>query len=65
VVGLACVGDQPVRLRNLRQGDTAVERLDEVRVDAALRKPERPGIEPRELVGERERRQADRLVEEL
>jgi hypothetical protein len=65
VVGLARVGNQPVRLRNLRQGDAPVERLDEVRVDALVGESERSGIEARELVRERERRQADRLVKKL
>lgn len=65
MVGLARVGNQTVRLRNLRQSDAAVERLDEVREDALLGKSEGPWIEARELVRKRERRQADRLVKEF
>jgi hypothetical protein len=65
VVGLARVGDQPVRLGNLRQCDATVERLDEVRVDALVGKSERSGIDARELVRKGERRQPGRLVKKL
>jgi hypothetical protein len=65
MIGLARVGDQPVRPGDLRQGDAAVERLDEVRVDTVVGETEASGIEPRELARERERRQVDRLVKEL
>jgi hypothetical protein len=65
VVGLARIGDQPVRPRDAGQCDDAVERLDEVREDAILGEAERAGVETRELGRQLERRQALLLVEKL
>ena len=65
VVGLARVRDQSIRRLNARQSDDAVDRLDEVREQPFLRKAERPGVQPRELFRQLERRQPRRLPEEL
>ena len=50
-VGLAFVSDHRVRARQPRDGDDAVERLDEVRDDARLVEADRAAVELGELVG--------------
>jgi hypothetical protein len=65
VIRFARVGDQTVRCLHRRQRDDTVERLDEVREQPLLRKAERAGIEPRELVRKLELREARRFPEQL